>query len=67
MASLMRWIGALVFSSCALLAQNLPGTWQGALQIPQAPHGELRIVMKISTTAADTLAAVMYSGIYVHQ
>ena len=61
MTSLVLWIGALTLSGCALLAQNLPGTWQGALQIPQAPRGELRLVMKISTTAADSLAAVVYS------
>jgi len=45
----------------ALFAQTLTGTWQGALKIPQAPNGELRIVMKVSTTDKDTLKAVMYS------
>jgi uncharacterized protein (TIGR03435 family) len=48
-------------SASALYAQNLTGTWQGALKVPQGPNGELRIVMKVSTTDADALKAVMYS------
>ena len=52
---------ALAASASALFAQTLTGTWQGALKIPQAPNGELRIVMKISTTDKDTLKAEMYS------
>lgn len=52
---------ALAFAGGSLFAQNLTGTWQGALQVPQAPGGQLRIVMKVSTTDADTLKAVMYS------
>ncbi len=58
----MSWILALaICSGSALLAQSFPGTWQGALKVPQAPNGELRIVLKISTTAADKLAADFYS------
>jgi uncharacterized protein (TIGR03435 family) len=62
----MRKLLPLIFafaalSGNALLAQNLTGTWQGALKVPQAPNGELRIVMKVSTTDADALKAVMYS------
>ena len=45
----------------ALLAQSFPGTWQGALKIPQAPNGELRVVLKIKTTPEDKLAADFYS------
>src|SRR5579864_2358976 len=41
-----------------LSAQNIVGTWQGSLK---AGPQELRIVIKISTTDADKLAAVMYS------
>jgi uncharacterized protein (TIGR03435 family) len=52
---------ALAASASALFAQTLTGTWQGALKVPQAPNGELRIVMKISTTEKDTLKAEMYS------
>jgi uncharacterized protein (TIGR03435 family) len=56
------WIPALFLcSGNALFAQSLPGTWQGALKVPQAPNGELRIVLKISTTAADKLTAELYS------
>ena len=62
MKKLMLWIIALAASSGgALLAQSLTGTWQGSLQVPQAPGGQLRIVIKISTTDADTFKAVMYS------
>lgn len=56
----MFWILAICCGN-ALFAQSFPGTWQGALKIPQAPNGELRIVLKISTTAADKLAADFYS------
>jgi len=45
----------------ALFGQTFNGTWQGALKIPQAPNGELRIIIKISTTDAEKLAAVLYS------
>ncbi len=45
-----------------LSAQNIVGTWQGALKV-QTPQGsqELRTVIKISTTDNDKLAAVFYS------
>ena len=56
------WILQLaICSGSALFGQSFPGTWQGALKIPQAPNGELRIVLKISTTAADKLAADFFS------
>jgi uncharacterized protein (TIGR03435 family) len=56
------WILALaICSGNALFAQSFPGTWQGALKAPQAPNGQLRIVLKISTTAQDKLAAELYS------
>ena len=42
-----------------LSAQNITGTWQGEIQPPQGKG--LRIVIKVSTTDADKLAAVMYS------
>jgi bla regulator protein blaR1 len=48
-------------SASVLFAQTFPGTWQGSLKVPQAPNGELRIVLKISTTDADKLAAEFYS------
>jgi uncharacterized protein (TIGR03435 family) len=45
----------------ALFGQTFAGTWQGALKVPQAPNGELRTVLKISTTDADKLTAQFYS------
>jgi uncharacterized protein (TIGR03435 family) len=58
----MLWIPALALCfGNALLAQSFPGTWQGALKVPQAPNGELRIVLKMSTTPADKLAGDFYS------
>ncbi|HTA42184.1 MAG TPA: TIGR03435 family protein [Bryobacteraceae bacterium] len=52
---------ALAFAGGSLFAQNLTGTWQGALQVPQAPGGQLRVVVKVSTTEKDSLQAVFYS------
>src|SRR5215831_18200116 len=51
----------MVLQANALVAQTLVGTWQGALKVPQAPNGELRVVIKISTTEADKLKADFYS------
>jgi uncharacterized protein (TIGR03435 family) len=45
----------------ALTAQTLTGTWQGALKVPQARNGELRVVVKISIGEADNLKADFYS------
>ena len=63
----MLWIIALAALSGGaswshLSAQNIIGTWQGALKV-QTPQGsqELRTVIKISTTDNDKLAAVFYS------
>ena len=56
------WALALAVSfGSALFAQSFSGTWQGAIKAPQAPNGELRVVLKISTTATDKLAADFYS------
>jgi uncharacterized protein (TIGR03435 family) len=61
MKKLAPWIIALAaLQASALFAQNLVGTWQGALELPQAAK-QLRIVFKISTTDNDALKAVMYS------
>ncbi len=62
MKKLMLWVVA--FGSLpggALLAQTMTGVWQGALKVPQAQNGELRIVIKISTSDADRLKAEMFS------
>jgi len=63
-----KWIWILAMAALSgvasfsqLSAQNITGTWQGAIQPPQGRGGGLRIVLKISTTDADKLTAVMYS------
>ncbi|HUI80384.1 MAG TPA: TIGR03435 family protein [Bryobacteraceae bacterium] len=62
MKTLMLWIVTLAaLSGGALFAQTMTGTWQGALKVPQAPNGELRIVIKISVSDADRLKAEMFS------
>jgi uncharacterized protein (TIGR03435 family) len=62
MKKLMQWMFALaVLPAGALLGQSLVGNWQGTLKPPQAPGRELRIVIKVTTTDADGLKAVMYS------
>src|SRR6201999_2467275 len=57
----MKKLATVLLSALPLFAQGLPGTWQGRLKVPQAPQGELRVVFKISTTAADALKAEMVS------
>src|SRR6201993_4772492 len=62
MKKLMQWTFVLAaLQAGVLFGQTFTGTWQGALKVPQAPKGELRIVLKISTTDADKLAALFYS------
>jgi uncharacterized protein (TIGR03435 family) len=67
MKKLMLWIialAALPGSASISFGQGITGTWQGTLQPPPgAPPGRpgLRIVIKVSTTAADKLSAVLYS------
>jgi uncharacterized protein (TIGR03435 family) len=64
-----RWLmkNLIVFAAMAALqcgalaAQTLTGTWQGTLKVPQAPNGELRVVVKISISDADKLKADFYS------
>jgi uncharacterized protein (TIGR03435 family) len=59
---LTLWIVTLaLLSGSSLFAQSLVGTWQGTLAVPQAPGGQLRIVVKVATTEADKLQAVFYS------
>jgi hypothetical protein len=66
MKKLTRWIIALAALPGGALfaqsvAQSIVGIWQGTLQPPQAAGRELRIVIKVSTTDADALKAIMYS------
>lgn len=50
------------FPGSALLAQNITGTWQGALKVT-GPNGsvDLRVVMKISRADDESLKGVFYS------
>ena len=58
----LRILAALAaLQGSALFAQTLTGTWQGALKVPQAPNGELRVVVKISISEGAKLKADMYS------
>jgi hypothetical protein len=54
----MLWAIILFASPGQMFAQSLVGTWQGTLQ---APNRSLRTVIKISTTDADGLKALLYS------
>jgi uncharacterized protein (TIGR03435 family) len=58
MKKLPLWIIALAALSTGAFAQNLVGTWQGTLQLGGR---ELRTVIKISTTDADSLKGLFYS------
>ena len=40
--------------------QDITGTWQGKLMVPQAPNGELRIVFKILKADEGALKATFY-------
>lgn len=46
-------------SETAAQSTGIQGTWQGTLHIPNGP--QLRIVVKVTGTAPDSLKAVMYS------
>jgi uncharacterized protein (TIGR03435 family) len=58
---LLLTFAVAALNASALFGQTFTGTWQGALKIAQAPRGELRTVVKISTTETDKLAAQLYS------
>jgi uncharacterized protein (TIGR03435 family) len=40
--------------------QEISGTWQGKLSSPQAPNGEVRLVLKISKGDGGALKALLY-------
>src|SRR5215469_14373127 len=40
--------------------QDITGTWQGKLMVPQAPNGEIRIVFKILKADESALKATFY-------
>lgn len=60
MNKLLLFFALLSFQTAVLYGQTLTGTWQGVLKRPDAPNGEQRIVIKVSATEADKLAATMY-------
>jgi hypothetical protein len=61
MKKMMLWIAAFSISGIASFAQNITGTWQGALQETGVSR-KLRIVIRISTSDdPDGLKAGMYS------
>jgi beta-lactamase regulating signal transducer with metallopeptidase domain len=41
--------------------QDITGTWQGKLPVPQAPNGEFRVVFKILKADGGTLKATLYT------
>src|SRR5215469_1611284 len=62
MKRLMRGTFVLAALQAGILfGQTFTGTWQGALKIPQAPNGELRIILKISMSDAEKLQAQLFS------
>jgi len=62
MKKLMRWIfTTMVLAGSTSLAQDITGTWQGKLTVPQAPNGELRVVFKITKADGGGLKAMLYS------
>jgi uncharacterized protein (TIGR03435 family) len=60
MKTLTRFVVCAVLSGGASFAQSLVGTWQGTLHIAAA-NRDLRTVIRISTSDADSLKAVFYS------
>jgi uncharacterized protein (TIGR03435 family) len=58
---ILRTFALATLPAGALLAQDITGTWQGKLAVPQAPNGELRIIFKISKGDGSALKAMMYS------
>jgi uncharacterized protein (TIGR03435 family) len=61
MRRLICFAAMLAGSASGLFAQSFTGTWQGGLKVPQAPNGELRIVIKIDGPDKDKLGAEVYS------
>jgi uncharacterized protein (TIGR03435 family) len=60
MKKLLLFFAFLSFQAAVLYGQTLTGTWQGVLKRPDAPNGEQRIVIRVSRTEADKLAATIY-------
>jgi hypothetical protein len=61
MTSWVLRITVLGLLTGGLVAQDITGTWQGKLAVPQAPNGELRVVFKITKADGGGLKAMLYS------
>jgi uncharacterized protein (TIGR03435 family) len=59
--SIVLVVALVAMQGGALFAQSLVGTWQGLMQVSQAPGDTLRVVFKISTTVGGSLKGDMYS------
>jgi len=57
---MLRIASLAILTVTGLLAQDITGTWQGKLMVPQAPNGELRIVFKILKADEGALKATFY-------
>jgi uncharacterized protein (TIGR03435 family) len=53
-----RTLALAALSATAIFAQNIVGTWQGTLQTPNRP---LRLVMKLTRAADESLKGSLYS------
>lgn len=60
MKKLLLFFAVLNFPVAVLYGQTLTGTWQGVLKTSRAPNGELQVVIRVSTTETDKLAATIY-------
>jgi uncharacterized protein (TIGR03435 family) len=61
MKKLFTLVALAALPAATLLAQNLAGTWQGTLEVPQAPNGKLRTVVKISRADDESFKGTFYS------
>jgi uncharacterized protein (TIGR03435 family) len=59
--SIVLVVALVAMQGGTLFAQSLVGTWQGLMQVSQAPGDTLRVVFKISTTVGGSLKGDMYS------
>ena len=57
---MLRIASLATLTVVGLLAQDITGTWQGKLLVPQAPNGELRIVFKVLKADESALKATFY-------
>jgi uncharacterized protein (TIGR03435 family) len=58
---MLRIASLATLTVSGLLAQDITGTWQGKLPVPQAANGELRVVFKILKADGGALKATLYT------